>query len=185
MSVCIAVYVLESCFIALSRSPKLINQVANSQISELLEFIADIQLILDNNDKFIWWKDKHEFNVQNSYTFLMPILEADMGSNLEALVLHNLDKVWNSKIPSNMHVFCWRLLQNCLPIISQLKNREVLLDIQNSKCSFYGSSVEDDIHLFLNCPFAATMWSKVSFYNNNNEHSFQTNNNCFFFICNI
>lgn len=69
--------------------------------------------------------------------------------------------VWNSKILSNMQVLCWRLLHNYLPTRSQLNAQGVLLNNQNLKCILCESSIEDDIHLFLNCLIVTDVWSRV------------------------
>lgn len=77
------------------------------------------------------------------------------------MLLENLAKVWNFKIPSNMQVFCWRLLQNNLPTRGQLRHRGVLVDEQNLNCVFCDSSMEDEIYLFLNCLFAVLVWNRA------------------------
>lgn len=134
------------------------NLVADSQASKLMEMITNIQPSLDNIDRFIWWKTKLDFSVQSSFIVLFSILEYNIGSNLETLVLQKLNKVWNPKIPSNTQVFCWRLSQNSLPTRSQLNFQGVLANNQKLKCVFRDSSIEDDIHPF---PVATVVWSKV------------------------
>lgn len=54
--------------------------------------LVKIQAYLDINDKYIWWKDKFEFNVQSGYKVLMSLLEANIGINLEPQLLNNLTK---------------------------------------------------------------------------------------------
>lgn len=89
----------------LSSSYEQADLTADRQVTELLELIADIQITLDKNDTFIWWKDKHGFSAPNSYVVSSLSLESDMGINMDALMLTNIDKVWKSKIPCSIQGF--------------------------------------------------------------------------------
>lgn len=81
----------------MSSSYEQADLIDDRQVTELLELITDIQITLDKNDKFIWWKDNHGFSAPSSYVVSSLSLESDMGINIDAIMLTNIDKVWKSQ----------------------------------------------------------------------------------------
>lgn len=72
-----------------------------------------------------------------------------------------MEKIWRSKIPSELQVFSWRLLLNGFPTICQLTRREIIDGLHNFVFPLCFLHDEDSIHQFLNCVVSRQVWEGV------------------------
>lgn len=72
--------------------------------------------------------------------------------------MSELDLLWNSKLPSKVHVFVWRLLLNKLLTGSELTRRRVLQSAHDLVCPFCFLFEEIVHHLLFYCPTARRVW---------------------------
>lgn len=60
-------------------------------------------------------------------------------------------KLRNIEVPSKIHIHLWRVLNNYIPTLSNLKLRKIR---SNDLCLFYNQEGETISHLFRDCLFA-------------------------------
>ena len=68
------------------------------------------------------------------------------------------DFVWKNRAPPRVQFFAWLMVLQRLNCRANLKHKH-LLDV--ATCELCGHGDEDCDHLFLFCPFAAQVWSKL------------------------
>src|SRR6185312_14726790 len=68
------------------------------------------------------------------------------------------DFVWKNRAPPRGQCFAWLMVLQRLNCRANLKHKH-LLDV--ATCELCGHGDEDCDHLFLFCPFAAQVWSKL------------------------
>jgi len=68
--------------------------------------------------------------------------------------------VWHKFVPTKVYLFAWRLLQDRIPIRSNLTRRHVLQPINNVCVGGCGSSETAD-HLFIGCDLFGSVWYSV------------------------
>jgi ribonuclease HI len=109
----------------------------NQQSSPLLEF----------GDQVIW---KHstsgDLSLKDAYSFFTQASPKVSWAQM----------VWNNAIPPSKSFMVWRLFHNKLATDENLAARGFQLP---SMCSLCNKQPESSIHLFLQCPFALTLWN--------------------------
>lgn len=79
----------------------------------------------------------------------------------ETMVLSTLSKIWKSKIPRKIQVFCWRSFLNRLPTKDQLNPWSILTNSNYLFCHLCSSTDEEVFHFFWSCDFSKALWIKV------------------------
>jgi ribonuclease HI len=108
-------------------------------------------------DKIIWpHSTTGEYQVKQAYQLLhqsaFPPHSHNGGS-------HNIWKhLWKIPLPHKILTFTWKLLQNALPIKTELVKRGIQCD---PKCQLCHSENESSTHLFMQCHFARAVWLGV------------------------
>ncbi|KAK2377085.1 hypothetical protein QL285_077809 [Trifolium repens] len=69
--------------------------------------------------------------------------------------------IWMSKGPTKMTAFVWQFLLNKIPTRYNIQQRGMTLPVQSRECVLCDSEVENSVHLFLHCSFAARVWYDV------------------------
>jgi hypothetical protein len=69
-------------------------------------------------------------------------------------------KIWKSAAPSKVCAFSWQLLLQRIPTRDNLRIRGVNVEA-NMGCPLCGNHEETEIHLFLHCNVAATVWYRI------------------------
>lgn len=67
--------------------------------------------------------------------------------------------VWNRWAPTKVNSFVWRLIQDRIPTLSNLKKRNIITQEEWSRCRLCEEDCEENAaHLFLSCRFASEVW---------------------------
>lgn len=70
--------------------------------------------------------------------------------------------VWNKWVPTKINVFVWRLIQDRIPTLPNLKRRNIINQEEADFCRLCEEKEEESImHLFFNCRFASQIWKLV------------------------
>ncbi|KAL9682248.1 hypothetical protein QQ045_014043 [Rhodiola kirilowii] len=95
----------------------------------------------------IWWEDdgvtcrwKYTsngiFSVKSAYDVIKSS-SAEMGEQSDSRRVHAFwKKLWSSKVPNKIKVFCWRMFHNSLPDAMNLRRRGIDLDCRCKRCGF-------------------------------------------------
>lgn len=135
-----------------------------TQMSILTQTLMQIRLIAKMEDRFVWWKDKHDFTVKCRYVVLCDQIDQHENSiQPPESILNVLAQVWRTKIPNNVHIFSWRFILNRLPTRDQLARRGILTGSHDILCSFYFDVVEDNFHVFVGCSVSNKVWCKLCY----------------------
>jgi hypothetical protein len=68
-----------------------------------------------------------------------------------------LESLWSIQAPNKMKIVLWHLAHDCLPTGYQLMHHQIPADVG---CVFCGTTERVE-HLFLQCPFAISVWRGV------------------------
>lgn len=68
--------------------------------------------------------------------------------------------LWDCLIPPKITIFAWQFCHNALATGTNLTKRQIR---QINICPRYYHMVEDDLHLFVLCPFARSLWRETDF----------------------
>lgn len=86
-----------------------------------------------------------DLSFKEAYTFLLGINHRKSWSKL----------VWRHSIPPSRSFLFWRFLHDRMPTDDNLRHRGLYI---TSVCCHCNTSFETSIHLFLECPFALSLW---------------------------
>lgn len=80
------------------------------QLEELKQILDQVGISPYKEDSFKWWRDRHDFSDRNTYY----VFQSSFGETIKPneVCLAGLEKTLNLRIPSELQVFCWRLLLN-------------------------------------------------------------------------
>ncbi|KAL6143754.1 hypothetical protein ACLB2K_054449 [Fragaria x ananassa] len=138
---------------------------------------ADVDLILSIPlsrrpiaDKLIWhFHKKGIFTTKSAYfvakdivigTILTPPTPVDPMCKL-------WKAIWNAKVPGKVAIHTWRSCANILPTRANLLRKGYEGEMSCLMCNHI---LEDNMHLFLHCPYAQETWSTASIPNNAANH---------------
>lgn len=134
-----------------------INGIEEEEASK--NILCEVQLEKGAEDKCIWVPDAvKKIYVQSFYKI---ILQVEDHAQLSESTTEALDMLWDSKVPSKVKIFNWRLLLDKLPTRNQLIRMNVISDIIENCCPFCTLSEENMTHLFFNCNIVITVWKQV------------------------
>jgi hypothetical protein len=136
-----------------------LSEEEHQQLQELSTLLADISLSPDRLDSWRWIPGTTgTFSVKSCYSFL---LDSRQSEAIEADVLEAIKKLWRNDLPSKVLVFGWRLLLDRLPTKGALHRRGILINPSELNCIFCHQHLEDNEHLFFNCPVIISVWESV------------------------
>ncbi|KAL6136612.1 hypothetical protein ACLB2K_061907 [Fragaria x ananassa] len=138
---------------------------------------ADVDLILSIPlsrrpiaDKLIWhFHKKGIFTTKSAYfvakniaigTVLAPLTPVDPMCKL-------WKAIWNAKVRGKVTIHTWRSCANILPTRANLLRKGYEGEMGCLMCNHI---LEDNMHLFLHCPYAQETWSTASIPNNAANH---------------
>lgn len=106
-------------------------------------------------DSWMWIdEEKGNYSVKSGYRKLC---QTEYG--LPNLVFEfNWLKIWNLSVPPKVKIFVWRMLQNCLPTLENLRSRFVEV---YPICSVCHNHLESAEHALFFCSFAQSCWNSV------------------------
>ncbi|XP_052137824.1 uncharacterized protein LOC127756520 [Oryza glaberrima] len=118
--------------------------------------ILQVPIIQDNSEDKLRWKftPNGECNSKSAYKEIWK-REASHGSQVSEHARTILKQVWKDKcMPAKIKAFAWRLLMGALPTASRLNFRISEISPNCIRCGM----IENDFHLFLDCPFSKITW---------------------------
>ena len=127
--------------------PNIKKWVPDDLIDQILR--CPISLNPSQEDKVVWAQPSfRSFSIAGAYHAVTLRKQSPDG----------LAKItWRLKIPAKMKFHLWLLLHKSLPVASLLHHSIPTISAQ---CVICGSSEEDHLHLFRECPFASATWTK-------------------------
>ncbi|GJU08416.1 reverse transcriptase domain, reverse transcriptase zinc-binding domain protein [Tanacetum coccineum] len=67
---------------------------------------------------------------------------------------------WNKNRPIKINIHSWRLSLNCLPTRFNLDRRGI--DLNSVRCLVCDGDIETDLHVFVKCLIAISIWNSIS-----------------------
>ncbi|KAJ4819339.1 RNA-directed DNA polymerase (reverse transcriptase)-related family protein [Rhynchospora pubera] len=119
-----------------------LSNSASNQLSQILACLQNTNLpSLPTLDNAIWkLNSSQSFSTKSYYLFIKTLPKHNS----------NLKTIWKLKIPPRMKIFLWRLLQNGIATIDNLRKRGWVIPNFCYLCKSHGESVQ---HLFNDCSF--------------------------------
>lgn len=110
-------------------------------------------------DLMIWHYTSHgRFTVSSAYRLAVQNYLCSRASSSGTDSDWSL--LWKCEAPPKILIFAWQLCNKALPIGCNLFKRRILTHTACPRCL---RPVEDDLHLFLLCPFARSVWMETEF----------------------
>lgn len=126
---------------------------------ELLLILQPIQLIVNESDRFVLWKNSKGFAVKASYKRILEAHNCNWVVDAHRYIA--LNSLWKTKVSSKVLIFCWRLILNRLPTMMELARQGVLMGSHNLVCPLCFGGKEDLDHLFGECPISKLLLRKI------------------------
>ncbi|XP_058732733.1 uncharacterized protein LOC131604304 [Vicia villosa] len=73
-----------------------------------------------------------------------------------------MNLIWETYVPSKLHVFGWRALRDRLPSREQLAARGIITEESGMVCVFCYTEIESLNHLLVGCCEARKVWQKIA-----------------------
>ncbi|KAA3462867.1 Zinc finger, CCHC-type [Gossypium australe] len=129
--------------------------IVNTFPADVAELILRIPLSMEPHEDFLAWSGEltSVFSVRSSYKLLQSL-------DPTAYALHNIyrdfnRKLWQTKIPSKMKIFIWKISWNYIASKVNMYNRRL---VNNRLCPRCGGDDKTLNHLFRECPVSAEIW---------------------------
>ncbi|KAF7808324.1 ribonuclease H [Senna tora] len=128
---------------------QLVNQLFAPHIAR---DILQIPLSVSNFDDRLSWKfsTSGEYKVSEGYHFL-----SDAGRQNNPSDFFPWKFLWSLSIPSRVKKFVWRILNDALPNLTNLKRHHMPVEEICYLCQQESESLD---HIFITCPFARAIW---------------------------
>jgi hypothetical protein len=116
-----------------------------------MPLIENISIPLEQFDDQLLWKHSTsgDLSLKEAYLFFSPANQKLGWAKL----------IWHNSIPPSNSFMMWRLLHNKIATDEVLASRGRLFP---SMCSLCSKNSETTLHLFLQCPFALSIWNWFS-----------------------
>jgi hypothetical protein len=132
-----------------------------------VEVIRSILLGMVRHDDFwAWLFGMHgSFSIKSAYRMLTKTKNEreawleERASSSGRNDQKNLTSLWNTKVPSKITVFLWRLSHHSLPTGTMLHQHQIMSD--NNSCNFCHATNDSWRHSLLVCNMAASTWALV------------------------
>lgn len=132
------------------------------RIESLLPTFADkIQCLQPSvkgaEDAFIWLNSKSGAYTTRSGYFAASLPPAESNNGTSDNDFDWIKDVWAGEFSPKMRAFLWSVIQNALPLGSNLQSRGNISALHCIRCQ----QRETAIHCFFTCPFAETVWKLI------------------------
>lgn len=122
-------------------------------VDQLKRFIGGFQLLISIPDTWVWKREPEGlYTVQSAYK----LIKGDPADISEPI----FKLLWESRAPSNVCVFGWRMLLDRLPTKVNLLRRQILTVEDDLRCVLCLQGNETTNHVFVTCPVASKMWAR-------------------------
>ncbi|GJX44734.1 putative RNA-directed DNA polymerase, eukaryota, reverse transcriptase zinc-binding domain protein [Tanacetum coccineum] len=121
-----------------------------TQLDELLNVLSNVALTAS--------PDGWIFNSNDSTSFSTSEMRYIIDSSF--LYSSGVPIHWNKNLPIKINIHSWRLSLNRLPTQFNLDRHGI--DFNSVRCLVCDSDIETDLHLFLKCPIAISIWNSIS-----------------------
>ncbi|XP_027158259.1 uncharacterized protein LOC113759880 [Coffea eugenioides] len=115
--------------------------------THLVQQVLQVQLFPDQDDLMVWGDS-------SSGSFSLKTAWAAVRRRRNMSIVDQ--RLWNATIPLKISFFVWKVLRGIVPVDLVLQNRGINLASCCSCCSAQGESL---LHLFLDGPVAAQVWT--------------------------
>lgn len=128
--------------------------------------IITTQIIHDDGPDILCWdlSPNGKCTSKSTYKLCLQDIQAQPRSqprHVPLLVKNILMQVWKQKnMAPRIQTFAWRLLRKALPTGLRAGKFSAHIDSECCRCN----QIEDDLHLFFNCPFAKAAWFAHPWY---------------------
>jgi hypothetical protein len=134
-------------------------QWEEDRVIALKNILEPVVLSLEE-DRWWWLPDVDGvFSVKSAYRNLLEELEVE--DEVEGVLAHVLNQLWESPAPSKVVAFSWQLLFDRIPTRSNLLFRGIPLLDSPWECLGCVGKVETSTHLFLHCPSVMLIWMEI------------------------
>ena len=125
---------------------------------EVVEMIQNIHLSrLAEPDKMIWCDSElGHFTVKSAYFMARSMLGRGNEANEERSPIWRF--IWKSEVIPKVKLFIWRLVQNIIPTVENLRYKRIQLP---NNCSVCGGNGENSVHVMFDCPLSISIWAGV------------------------
>uniref|UniRef100_A0A803PKU3 Reverse transcriptase zinc-binding domain-containing protein n=1 Tax=Cannabis sativa TaxID=3483 RepID=A0A803PKU3_CANSA len=113
-----------------------------------------------SNDRYIWHHTTTgQYTVNSGFHLAENLAEGrdSSGSNNHRDWWKTL---WSLNLPTKIKIFAWRVMQNALPVATELSRRKVLT---SATCSLCSNAWESIGHAMFNCTTARKVWRETKF----------------------
>lgn len=106
-------------------------------------------------DSLIWLPEKSGlYTTKSGYLVARKTPSSPSASQQPSLPFNWNKTIWNLKLSPKLKNFLWKAASGALSLGSNLAKRGLLSSIECKRCG----AREDELHCFLNCPFALKVW---------------------------
>ncbi|XP_057774943.1 uncharacterized protein LOC130993923 [Salvia miltiorrhiza] len=110
-------------------------------------------------DAWIWKASKNgDFSTKSAYATTKA---AKPQNNSLKTSPETLKNVWETPATHKVKVMTWRLVRNRLPTCENLRKMNIQIDEVEAWCNACCSNLETCNHLFIECPKADAVWSRI------------------------
>lgn len=121
--------------------------------------ISDIHHGCGIKEKCVWMANNNKlFSVNLFYKLIM---QEEEVREVNETTMEALSVLWETKVPSKIKIFSWRMLLDKLPSRKQLIRRNTIPDTVENLCSLCSSSEESITRLLFNCQISVWIWKQV------------------------
>lgn len=110
-----------------------------------------------DTDRFVWLDGTDLFTVRNCYR---KVLHCRLLYLKRLVPLFNWNLVWLKQVPSKVSFLVWLIIRERILTREALQQKCFKLA---SRCEFCQQTGEDLNHLFISCPFTASIWGYFCF----------------------
>jgi len=80
----------------------------------------------------------------------------------DSLIPSDVVRIWSTRLPAKVKFFAWLLYHGRLNTRAHLFHRNIKTH-DESKCEYCVDTLETDVHIFVECPRAQAVWSRLRF----------------------
>lgn len=128
------------------------------QVEELISCLNRCSFSNEQQDRWTWIKSPDRtYTTKEGYEqiFISKGVREDIQTNW-------LKLVWTKFAPQKVNAFVWRVVNNRIASLPNLKRRGILHSDADVNCRLCHAQVEESLeHLFIFCDFAKDVWCKL------------------------
>lgn len=122
--------------------------------------LQHVSLVREKQDDWVWMDDSSGcFTTKSGYDLIVRKESLSLVHPNSSSAIFMV--LWKCKVPSKVLAFSWQVFLDRIPTKVNLLKRGVNLSIEEQRCVFCNSALEDSEHLFLSCSFSMVVWGKV------------------------